>query len=179
MSIDFCDDLARAARHKDGRKFERQLNSVGRRTLRLFTLFRRLRFLLLIPIIGIGAIVACAPSPPEPPAAPLRPLFCDHSIPSDSELVRTAKFQTLKRVWEARGVQITDDELISIFEQREDRQDDVYGWYVQPRTKAYVSALVRRYAGEVPDGGGDPTPMNRSRASKSFGEEDYGKAEAA
>jgi hypothetical protein len=94
MSIDFCDDLARAARHKDGRKFERQLNSVGRRTLRLFTLFRRLRFLLLIPIIGIGAIVACAPSPPEPPAA-------------------------------------------------------------------------------------DPTPMNRSRASKSFGEEDYGKAEAA
>jgi NAD(P)-dependent dehydrogenase (short-subunit alcohol dehydrogenase family) len=24
----------------------------------------------------------------------------------------------------------------------------------------------------------DPTPMNRSRASKSFGEEDYGKAEA-
>jgi hypothetical protein len=25
----------------------------------------------------------------------------------------------------------------------------------------------------------DPTPMNRSRASKSFGEEDYGKAEAA
>jgi hypothetical protein len=27
--------------------------------------------------------------------------------------------------------------------------------------------------------GDDPTPMNRSRASKSFGEEDYGKAEAA
>jgi formylglycine-generating enzyme required for sulfatase activity len=40
-------------------------------------------------------------------------------------------------------------------------------------------ASANIWHGAFPFVDSDPTPMNRSRASKSFGEEDYGKAEAA